>query len=1010
MEIDASTDLQDFTKQYDFNILGAGALDLHFQEVLPVVPQGVADTIIRECLVLGKGVDNFGNPICDEWTTIMSAKQIIQADAIAEPIDTTLTVPSKVEEYSPKNDVEIPVKQIFEIPALTVSKGTKRIVRVTWTTIPKFINRLIQTSGNWEMNPSGVFITGASVIYPINLSGAHQALDFNTTLSIRNFPMTANCIDNNRLTVVYNANGTPQEVNADIIGDCRIQDVNIFYKTPTGIQANVDMNWGDTNGLSIQILDANTLNPARNLALVYDSENTFEDQSVAPYTLTLSVCATGTLTTSNVTAAQGIYSAKFASTGACASATADKTIPNNVHDWSAYVRREADNYYGLMGDGAGGDNYTGISNGNAFVTAINSVEATGGTPANATWYWMEAQGGGDINGYFYNLNHTLNTTVKKTGAQAAKVQGRIQIDNAAGAATVYFDNVAWWKHIDSPPTQTFGTVVNKSGTITYSNYITSAGINYVKTLDYNFVYTCNVAGTLTLRINASGVQANTLTCDATQHSFLKSYTRSVDGNTTVDANNTNDGNITFISPIQMTWDYTAPIINTNDSNVADGNFNARLKCTDVLSPLIDFNVLSNGVTVSHTQAASGSTVYWNNLSLSPGPNVITFACSDLLGNTVTAAGTTAFFIQIKIPKNIRTLVNITPYNISSLDLNVNLTGLVIDRNFTGVSSGSSITVTIDANTDFFPSDYVFDTNTTTVLQPYLVPRSGNFEVTTYTINNQQGRASLPHVFIKSYTNISGINTLVESKFSDGTGTALMHFVAGQTYEIKATYNGVLKLDIPYVPSSTNLFLFIDLGIASNVITQGGATIEWYHSPSQIVPAIDGNIAIYQILKPFDTIIGDVNLFASQNGVIFYNRLFHSITAAADYNLSYDLNVATLNQYALLIIDLYIYDVNGVLLLHQNGSYTVVQTTTYINLIQNFKDGFGLMFNTLLSVLIVGFIISRIVVNRIGEDNNFLGVIALVGFGFFAFLGFVSFTAYFFAVLMGCATLLWKLRD
>lgn len=473
-----------------------------------------------------------------------------------------------------------------------------------------------------------------------------------------------------------------------------------------------------------------------------------------------------------------------------------------------------------------------------------------------------------------------------------------------------------------------------------------------------------------------------------------------------------DGNTSAILSITLTSDTTAPTIVVFDQNIMSGTkYGVTLNCVDSVSPTLDYNIFINGNSISSGSDSNNFRKYLNNQTFPNfGLNNFNAKCIDVFGNSSTRDGNSLAFMQVKIPKNASTLTNITPFSITSSDFNVNLTGLSGDQNIAGIVLSDFVSIRIDANSEFYPATYVVSTSTTTPIQPYLVPVSGNVEVAVYTINNQQGRQSIPNVLVESYTLINGVQTLVESKYSDGSGVALMHFIVGQSYTIKAYYNNVLKINLPYTPSSTNLFIFIDTGTVTNISPQGGLTIDWYHSPTQMIPGADGNISIWQLLKPFNTTIGDVNLIVSQGGSQVYTQRFMNINSAVDYNLNYDVNVAALNAFAPLTIELYVYDVNGALLSHGNASYSFVSSTLYIDTVGNIKNGLGLFVTTTLSILLTAFIISRIIATRFGEDNNFLGILALLILGACAFLGFIAMTTFFFAIMISSAAMLWKLRD
>ncbi len=117
----------------------------------------------------------------------------------------------------------------------------------------------------------------------------------------------------------------------------------------------------------------------------------------------------------------------------------------------------------------------------------------------------------------------------------------------------------------------------------------------------------------------------------------------------------NDYNKTVTRFVTVAPDITPPVIEQFDINSVTGfgitgTLGYTLRCTDNLSPTIDYNVTNNSVSQYSNTDTNNQTVHLNNRVLNTGTNEVTFRCTDSSGNFVTDtntfAGASALFFLV----------------------------------------------------------------------------------------------------------------------------------------------------------------------------------------------------------------------------------------------------------------------------------------------------------------------------------------------------------------------------
>lgn len=377
-------------------------------------------------------------------------------------------------------------------------------------------------------------------------------------------------------------------------------------------------------------------------------------------------------------------------------------------------------------------------------------------------------------------------------------------------------------------------------------------------------------------------------------------------------------------------------------------------------------------------------------------------------------------INISKPLDLSTITSVSSYRVRTTGVSEDDTGYITDAISIPFFSDTTsyYLVQIDENVAHYSVTLITSTKggADATIQPYLVPTeaASGIETTVYTLDEQNNRTALGNILLESYVDINGASALVESDYSDYAGTATMHFDLLRNYTIKVYQSGVLKATLSLTPSSTSLFVFIETGTYSGLTQIGGVQIEWYHSPSNFLQSIDGNLEMWQILRPFGgVILGIANISFIQDGIVKYS-VDKNINSANDYNLVTDINVSEkgLSEFKPFMMNLRIYDVHNNLLTDSNAMYSFVQTAgaVYQQAIGYIRDGFGSLATTIIAVLLTLIAVWKLTVLRLGEDNNSLVIISILITGIFAFFGFIPLIAWSLGTLGGASVLIWRMRD
>ena len=503
---------------------------------------------------------------------------------------------------------------------------------------------------------------------------------------------------------------------------------------------------------------------------------------------------------------------------------------------------------------------------------------------------------------------------------------------------------------------------------------------------------------------------------------VRFFTSTTTGNTTREFTTAGDFNISFL-------------LRATDGNVSQRD---RTVTISELVQNVDINFFRNTFTPSGADVNFGVTFDGNGIAFNygfPGDQnqttrninkVFTDDGTETVCVTITNGGDVnktvcenflVGRVLTRIPQNAETLATLSPFNITAGDLPTqSVTGAAADTNifFFDDSTSFNASISVDFNADFFPTARTFTFNSSFFdFQPFLVANDGtNLESTIFTINNAQGRVTISGIRIESFTDVNGVTTLVESKFSDGTGQALFHFIKGQEYRLDFfDATGTLLTSQTIEANDTQFFAFLEIVVvdpAPTPLIKIG--VNWDPLLGNIVPDSDGNVTFSPILVPSNGTIVDVNVFISHiaDSNIVFNQVFN-VNSSVDFNLTFDLNVAGFNNNFPLNVNLQILDSTG----SQVGDIFTksygIKGDTFATSTQRVKDALGQFGVTLLALAIVTMFIGQLTKRAIGEDTNFVVIPAIFMTGMFVFIGWIEFDVWTSGVIFAIGLALWSVK-
>lgn len=382
---------------------------------------------------------------------------------------------------------------------------------------------------------------------------------------------------------------------------------------------------------------------------------------------------------------------------------------------------------------------------------------------------------------------------------------------------------------------------------------------------------------------------------------------------------------------------------------------------------------------------------------------------------------TGTLLTIKIPLDAEDLVTtLTPYSVTVGGLaSQSFTNLTSDLTFRIFSDTVNFyNIGVDFNADYFPTNKLIQTKggkATEEFQPYLILQAGNLASIIFTIDNINQKQTIQGIKIVSETIIGGTLTEVESKFSDITGTAEFHFIIGNDYVLSFfDSEGSLIFSGTLTAKSVDTTLFAALAqqvLFGTAEPTGNFNLSWSPIVSQINP-VDGNITITNTINPFNTVVGDVNVFISHisDSNIIFQRIFTLDSSDQNQTITYDVNVSGFDDDVLLKINVQVFDVNGFQISNIQVKQYSFKVSRIIGAFESLKEDLGAFPVMFLAIVFSAAIVGLITLFSTNPDNNWVGPLALVGTAFFVIITWIPLEAWLVAASMSIGLTLWRDRE
>ena len=380
-------------------------------------------------------------------------------------------------------------------------------------------------------------------------------------------------------------------------------------------------------------------------------------------------------------------------------------------------------------------------------------------------------------------------------------------------------------------------------------------------------------------------------------------------------------------------------------------------------------------------------------------------------------------VTVKVPLDISNFsTTITPFDIQVGGLALQTFDAISAdqtfRIFSDTVNFYTVAVAPDNNTDFSGTSFLVKTlggKATETLQPFFVSTSTAIGLTStiFTINNSEERKTVPGIRIESFTDINGTSTLVESRLSDITGTAQFHFELARNYDLFFyDPDGVLLFSGTLTAKSTDneVFAFLDLGVITRIpVAIGTVIVQWNPAGGFVTPDADGNVSVFQILSPFNTTIGDVNVFITHitDTNIVYSRVFTLDSNVSDQNLSYEIDINGMNRNQALTVNLRIFDTNNIQIgIIRSNQYSFA-SSPLATVPDRLRDDLGIFVVSFFTVLGISLVAGFVTKDRPRDNNNWLGVPIIIFTGFFMLIGWIPADSWFVATMLGVGLIIWR---
>lgn len=454
------------------------------------------------------------------------------------------------------------------------------------------------------------------------------------------------------------------------------------------------------------------------------------------------------------------------------------------------------------------------------------------------------------------------------------------------------------------------------------------------------------------------------------------------------------------------YDNTPPVINTfsqGDFNVNTGDFNILMQCTDSNSKGLLTRLTLDDQNVWSSWDAN-NTLLNKKITLHSGTNRLKYYCTDSGLNTVTTPEIpiNLLGVTVKIPKDERTAINLTPY---SLRLNGGITQLVqnINQDFNLFLINGVGVINIDVNVvNYFSRKYAVDTDVLTsnfVIQPYLVNFTDGYKATIFVLK-AGSQVGIPNILVRLYKVVSGTDyNIMEQQYTDAIGNVAISMYSNDTYKLVLS-NGIQVLNSVLNADQTTYNFYIGEEVTppptfpySSIDLNWHPNISWLYQNDLNKLDLNQNIRIYRgTISRIDVNVTwlDKNIFSDRNITITQaGTLFEDVNALKIYK---DYN----GGIGLLKINIKITTTDGNIFLYSK-SYSISKPGEF-NLTQFLTFDLPALFGEtnssktkptlaiiaiFVTIMVVGFVGARIQFDAIGT-----GMIGMASMGFFMFLGWL----------------------
>lgn len=343
-------------------------------------------------------------------------------------------------------------------------------------------------------------------------------------------------------------------------------------------------------------------------------------------------------------------------------------------------------------------------------------------------------------------------------------------------------------------------------------------------------------------------------------------------------------------------------------------------------------------------------------------------------------------VTVNIPKNEKTLAQLTPYNIYVYGLkNESKIGSPDANTFLIFSDTVAYyQFNIDYNSDYYPRNYYLkmqggDTNYS--LQPYLL-EIANSILTLFTIYNTYYQTTVPDVLLVAKRAVGGTEqVLVESVVSDISGTANLSLYSLDTYLIEFYYNDELVTSGNLTASLSSYKVNLDLrdiNAGTYVSEQTSATI----TPAD-----------YNILAANGTDI-DIAVSVATSGEIQSVRLriTQGDTVLSDTNhstgtITQTISGTNLDGNNFLVAEVTVTTENNVRMFRKKWAIQKASGYDLVNSLQQIPEQIGAEWAMLIASIIIILACAFLTLNQLGNLAS-TGIVAMILLVFFAVISWI----------------------